>query len=140
MPPNVQSAAKVLGFTQQIWDENGKTPHFDKDWDDLTTEQQNAAITLGYKSATWCQDFDEFEDELREDYSELDWEELPANVQQAAGVLGFTQDAWDNDQRTPNYDKDWTELTQQQQQAAITLGYDRDKWCAEEQIADSGGN
>lgn len=131
MPKEVQNAVLTFGFTQETWDEGARVPDFNQDWPDLTDKQRDAAKVLGYTEEIWCEDFDEEEEYLQEEYEAWDWEELPANVQEAATVLGFTPAGWDDDQNIPAFDKDWEELTTEEQQAAITIGWDRDDWCEE---------
>ena len=53
LPKEIQDAAKVLGYTKKLWD-NDKTPEeCDEDWVDLTVEQKAAAIKLGYDRKRW---------------------------------------------------------------------------------------
>ena len=54
LPLNAKDAAKVLGYTKKIWD-NDQEPEIVKnsDWDDLTQEQKKAAKQLGYSQKTW---------------------------------------------------------------------------------------
>merc|ERR1712157_59484 len=131
LPSDVKAAARVFGFNQQKWDNEEDTPVFNTDWDDLTNEQKDAALTLGYDESLWCDDFDIYEDDIRETYLEMNWAELPQDAQSAAQVLGFDQDSWDNDSNIPSFDKDWEELSTAEQQAAMTLGWDQDKRCEE---------
>ena len=42
-----QDAAKVLGYTQAIWDNDGSPPTEDLDWDQLSPAERKAAKTLG---------------------------------------------------------------------------------------------
>ena len=46
-------AARVLGYTQSIWDNDGSPPTEDKDWHELTPREQAAANTLGYTEKKW---------------------------------------------------------------------------------------
>lgn len=53
LPPDVQAAAKVLGYTKQIWDDDGDCECEEIDWDELTPEQREAAVVLGYDKRKW---------------------------------------------------------------------------------------
>jgi hypothetical protein len=47
-------AAIVLGYTEKIWDNHEPTPCcHDKDWKELTKEEERAAKVLGYKEKKW---------------------------------------------------------------------------------------
>jgi len=47
-------AAKVLGYTQEMWDNDEEPEEIeDADWDDLTEEQKKAATVLGYNKKMW---------------------------------------------------------------------------------------
>ena len=48
------AAAKILGYTKKLWDKEKEPAEIkDLDWDELTTEQQNAATVLGYTQETY---------------------------------------------------------------------------------------
>jgi hypothetical protein len=46
-------AAKKLGYTKDIWDNDKKCPADDLDWEDLSNEQRKAAGVLGYDEDSW---------------------------------------------------------------------------------------
>merc|ERR1712238_416103 len=119
LPQNVKDAAHILGFNHEVWDNGGKTPHTDKEWQELSTAQQNAAVTLGHTKSLWCDDYLEYEEEER----------AVNFVNDAAHILGFDHEVWDNDGKTPHTGKDWHELSTAQQNAAATLGYTKQIWC-----------
>lgn len=48
-----QAAAKVLGYTKAIWENDGSPPTEDLDWHQLSQEEQDAAHTLGYNQQKW---------------------------------------------------------------------------------------
>jgi len=48
-----KNAAKILGYTQSIWDNDGSPPTEDKDWDELSSKGRAAAKTLGYTEKKW---------------------------------------------------------------------------------------
>ena len=47
LPAAAQAAAKTLGYTEKLWDKDGKPACEDKDWEELTAAEQAAAKTLG---------------------------------------------------------------------------------------------
>lgn len=56
LPARAREAAEVLGFNQQLWDEDGEPPSSDKDWDELSPEEMRAARVLGYSEQKWNDD------------------------------------------------------------------------------------
>jgi len=53
LPTKVKEAAKLLGFTSSIWDNDEKIPIQNKDWVNLTAAEQSAAYTLRYTKEKW---------------------------------------------------------------------------------------
>eukprot|EP00548_Thalassiothrix_antarctica_P000848 CAMPEP_0194146088 /NCGR_PEP_ID=MMETSP0152-20130528/19560_1 /TAXON_ID=1049557 /ORGANISM="Thalassiothrix antarctica, Strain L6-D1" /LENGTH=70 /DNA_ID=CAMNT_0038846509 /DNA_START=61 /DNA_END=273 /DNA_ORIENTATION=- len=50
----VKAAAEVLGYTQEMWDNDEEPEDIeDEDWDDLDKKQQEAAKVLGYTKEGW---------------------------------------------------------------------------------------
>ena len=155
LPRDAKKACKVLGYTQNIWDNDGKSPFEDTEWDDLTDEQQRSAEVLGYTKASWNGNDEDpvtktvspvqtklllrasgssssssasSEGVGARKYEKYDWEELPKEALVAAKVLGYTQFTWDNDLESPLDSKEWEKLTKKQQAAARTLGYNQTTW------------
>lgn len=56
MPEEVQVAAQVLGYTEDIWDKDEEPPSIDKSWDELSPEEQRAAQVIGYDKGKWDDD------------------------------------------------------------------------------------
>eukprot|EP00588_Corethron_pennatum_P009292 CAMPEP_0194274718 /NCGR_PEP_ID=MMETSP0169-20130528/7732_1 /TAXON_ID=218684 /ORGANISM="Corethron pennatum, Strain L29A3" /LENGTH=72 /DNA_ID=CAMNT_0039017989 /DNA_START=90 /DNA_END=308 /DNA_ORIENTATION=- len=56
LPPNVQAAAAVLGYTKAMWDGDKHPASEDKDHADLSQAEKDAAKTLGYTAETWDAD------------------------------------------------------------------------------------
>lgn len=53
LPKEAQKAAMALGYTESIWDSDGKSPIENKDWDELSKAEQAAAKILGYDEDSW---------------------------------------------------------------------------------------
>lgn len=49
----VKAAAEVLGYTKELWDNDGEPEKVDQDWSDLSAEEKAAAQTLGFTEETW---------------------------------------------------------------------------------------
>lgn len=157
LPIEVKEAAKLLGFTPSIWDNDGNIPIKSTDWADLTVAQQNAASTLGYTKEKWndgssssssSSDDSAFQGILTMpfideeetaatsvltkaqlvDYNDYDFEELPTKVKKAAKLLGYSPRTWNTGGSIPIENEDWADLTVAQQNAACTLGYTRIRW------------
>ena len=52
----MRQAAKTLGYTKKLWDKDEEPPTNDKDWEELTTEEQEAALVLGFTEDSWDDD------------------------------------------------------------------------------------
>lgn len=117
LPKKVQKAARTLGYTETMWNNDEDSPLDDKGWSELTSEERKAAKLIGYDQRRW----DEGSDAVPS-YDHLDWADLPNAVKAAAKHLKFSQSIWDNDEKSPLDDKDWDELTHKQQEAAKVLG------------------
>ena len=54
IPAAAQKAAKVLGFTQQMWDDNEWPAAVEEaEWEDITGEKKKALHVLGYNKWDW---------------------------------------------------------------------------------------
>jgi hypothetical protein len=53
LPPNIQQAALVLGFEQEIWDRDTLIRGRIKHWDYLTSKEKEACKALGCTQTTW---------------------------------------------------------------------------------------
>jgi hypothetical protein len=53
LPSEIQEAAKLLGYTEELWDKDREPAECDKSWKKLTTAQQEAATKLGYDQKAW---------------------------------------------------------------------------------------
>ena len=53
LPPEAQEAAAILGYNQEFWDTDFRTPASKKSWRRLTQEEQRAASVLGYSQDNW---------------------------------------------------------------------------------------
>ena len=137
LPNHVRKAAKVLGYTRTMWNNDEDSKIWKKDWRQLTTKQRNAAKLLGYDDVTWDDDDSSDSDGDSESgvmvtYDDYDWHELPMDVQEAAAVLGYTATMWDDDDENAtepeSCDKYWHQLSTEERQAAEKIGYNEDTW------------
>lgn len=53
LPKEIQEAAKLLGYTEKLWDEDKEPKECDVWWRKLSKEQQEAAKKLGYDQKKW---------------------------------------------------------------------------------------
>jgi hypothetical protein len=141
LPIEAREAAMTLGYTQNIWMNDGDNPTEEKKWNELSREEQAAANILGYNEEIWehitstSDDDSEDEDDsyYEETFFDVSWGELPSDAKLAAQTLGFTSSTWDDhvlEDRTDNllFEKEWDELSDEQQRAAILLGFDENLW------------
>lgn len=61
LPVDVRRAYRLLGYGQSAWDNGLEVEADSMDWSDLTPEQQEAALFLGYTEIIWCELDDAFE-------------------------------------------------------------------------------
>jgi hypothetical protein len=125
LPADVQKAAKILGYTARMWDDDREPKSSDKDWKELTAAEQEAAEKLGHNQLEWDSDGDSAP---VVNYDDSTWRKLHVDAQEAAKVLGYTPKMWNNDQEPDTCDKDWDDLTSKEQEAALKLGYDKKRW------------
>merc|ERR1712194_834596 len=108
LPSEIQNAAKVLGYTKAMWDDDREPKTSEKDWNKLTIDEMNAAKKLGYDQKSWngngkskSQSQNKSAAKAASDpatsFDDLDWDKLPSNIQEAARVLGYTGRKWDTD-------------------------------------------
>jgi Sec-independent protein translocase protein TatA len=57
-----KEAAKTLGYTKKMWNEDKEPESSELDWDELTKKQQKAAKKLGYKQKHWDKEDEEDEE------------------------------------------------------------------------------
>eukprot|EP00804_Cyclotella_cryptica_P024999 CCRYP_015942-RA/>CCRYP_015942-RA protein AED:0.00 eAED:0.00 QI:199/1/1/1/1/1/2/1412/383 len=55
LPPEIQDAYEVLGYTETAWDEGQDVESDSFAWDELTPEMQEAALFIGYEEWIWCE-------------------------------------------------------------------------------------
>ncbi len=48
-----REAATFLGYTKKMWDKDKEPAITNKDWEELTKEQQDAFGVLGYNEQNW---------------------------------------------------------------------------------------
>lgn len=53
LPKDIQEAAKLLGFTKTLWNNDKEPDECDEYWRKLSTAQQEAATKLGYDQKQW---------------------------------------------------------------------------------------
>ncbi len=54
MPTSIQEAYETLGFTSEIWNTTAEETNISVlEFEELTKEQKDAVITIGYTKASW---------------------------------------------------------------------------------------
>jgi len=125
LPSEAQDAAKLLGYTEEGWNENKEPDLTNKYWEELKSEQKEAAKVLGYNETLW--NFGDKEVSPG-DYDDMFWNQLPKKIQEAYQVLGYDEDLWDRDESPAAIDKDWDALTEEERNGAIIVGYTETTW------------
>ena len=143
-------AAKVLGYNQILWDIGAQTTTSELDWNDMTAEQEDAAMLLGWDEESWNADSSDVDEDQDEDEDEevyipaasagmvamggddvwnnYSWSELNEEQRNAAILLGFTQDMWDYGGQPDVTNEWWDEMTTEEENAAALLGWDKESW------------
>jgi len=103
----------------------------DEDWDQLPSEVQKAAKTMGYSKKTWDHD------QATERFDE-DWWDLTTEQRDAAGVLGYDEATWCDefddyqeemaDRREFYPEWMWDDLPSDVQKAAKQFGFTKNEW------------
>ena len=127
LPDDAKLAAEMIGYNEQLWDNDEESPVMQKKWEELTTVQHAACEELGFKKIIW--DNGPFDETEAPDYNSFRWKDLPEIALIAARSLGFNQKMWDADQAPSTFkDLRWPQLTEGQRDACKILGVDKEKW------------
>ena len=147
LPSKIQAAFGVLGYNETTWN-GGITPETSLlYWDEITPEQREAALFIGYTKKMWDAEVDAMADPTLSPvpfdptafaaagyYDDYAWDEMPPQVQDAFATLGYDKDLWDDPLgiglKASSDGSDWATLTPDQQQAAALVGYDQQSWDA----------
>lgn len=118
-----QHAAETLGYDEESWNANSLPMVESLVFDDLTTEQKEAAYVLGLAPAVvWDCNINH--------YQGYSWDELKeVKVQEYYTTLGWNKDSWNVLAWPPKTDgAPFDTLTQEQQAAAKQLCYREETW------------
>ena len=100
LSPKIQRAARILGYTKELWISEEFPSTFHTSWKKLTLQEREAAMDLtGYTEESWdlrsgfeIVDDDDFMPATSPE--ELDWKELTEFQREAALTCGFTKKKW----------------------------------------------
>lgn len=102
---------------QSSWDGKGWTSCEEKWWEDLSSDEREAAMTLGWDESAWDSNYDD-----------KDWGDLPGAVQKAAESLGFNSQSWNYGEWPAVQEKYWEQMSSDEQKALYVLGYYKYNW------------
>ena len=109
LPPDVQAGYITLGYTEELWTNDGVTEYDDYDYWMLPKEQKEAAISLGITEEIWCNDPDTGEDgcfvleaDIPPEFATLpvddyDWWEIPDGLKEVLLANEYSEETWCND-------------------------------------------
>mmetsp|Transcript_19166 Transcript_19166/g.27065 ORF Transcript_19166/g.27065 Transcript_19166/m.27065 type:complete len:517 (+) Transcript_19166:81-1631(+) len=129
----VQEYFNVLGWTHESWRGDGVArPNTNgKDWEDLTSEERQAAKKICYFEEIWDDiDFDKW-DCTRNHYSDYTWHGLEEEgVIEYFKILGWTDASWNGTTANApeSASKSWNDLTEEQHVAARKLCFLKQDW------------
>ena len=121
-----RQAAIVLGYDGASWNstEVEQPASTNKNWDDMTEEEQAALQILGYSQHGW---------DTRDPHSNNQyWGDLTEDERAAAELLGYRSAKWNDRKGTakpPDHvGKMWSQLTNNERAALRVLGYRKKLW------------
>jgi hypothetical protein len=145
LPVEIQNAFGVFGYNETAWNNGIEPESSGLYWDELTHEQRDAALVIGYTVEMWDVEvlglisptpgpvpFDATEVVEPGYYDDYSWDEMPPQVQDAFALLGYDQELWDDPlgiglkASSENYS--WADLLLEQQGAATLVGYNKQSW------------
>jgi len=135
LPDYIKILLTSLGYDQFAWDNALPSEYETLYWNDLSLEQQNAAMTLFQEDEAswngWVYETEENDNNIyMNDWEDYCWSGLPQAIKDAMTVLGWGESAWDNGESVSTESMMWSELSSDQQNAAELYGYDQQTWDA----------
>jgi len=132
LSPKIQRAARILGYTQALWESGETTPTFEKSWKKLSLQEQEAAINLtGYNKESWNKDKDsnsESDSSPRISAFDLEWAELSEEQKKAAAIIGYNENSWGEDEDILGDDLYFYNLRPELRDAMVVLGETEATW------------
>jgi hypothetical protein len=116
-------AIEKMGYTEETWNTHGLADIERRRWSDLTSNQRDAAVLLGFGEKSW--------DCFINHYESYSWEELEsAGVQAQYRGLGWTESHWTQETTESPYTESrwWDMLTESEKAAANGICYFEDNW------------
>eukprot|EP00545_Synedropsis_sp_CCMP1620_P010424 CAMPEP_0119015450 /NCGR_PEP_ID=MMETSP1176-20130426/11042_1 /TAXON_ID=265551 /ORGANISM="Synedropsis recta cf, Strain CCMP1620" /LENGTH=199 /DNA_ID=CAMNT_0006968745 /DNA_START=93 /DNA_END=692 /DNA_ORIENTATION=- len=117
LPSDASSAAEILGYKEEMWNNDEHSDAAHKHWDDLSEEERGAAETLGWDKGAW-----------EKKYEDFSFADVPEHVKRAAESLGFDEAMWNEDRWPEASEKSWNDLTVADQSAYAVIGYCKKSW------------
>lgn len=137
LSPKIHRAAQILGYTEALW-ESGKTPFtFEKSWNNLSLQEQEAVVNLtGHNKKSWNEEKG-FEDNSIKSIGVLDeveWGKLSEDQKKAAASLGHNETSWNKGDHDcfMNESLYWYNLRPEQRDALVALGETEITWNEDE--------
>lgn len=107
-------------YNRTTWDNLGTADVEKRSWEELTEQQKNDAMFLGFYQKTW--------DCFMNHYRAYLWEDLDRDVKDSLRVLGWNELSWKEDGAPPSYNNEWERLSESEQSVATVLCYFEDNW------------
>jgi hypothetical protein len=128
LPVTAKKAATVLGYTEELRNQDEDPRRCSRSWGKLSLEEQEVARELGYDPEKWDNDKDCGNPLSPSIYNGMDWDALPEVARASFNILGYTEITWNRDENTEPCDKNWDELCAGEQEAARKVGYNAKEW------------
>ena len=124
-----RSAARILGYTESLWNRGDAIGLFAQDWFELDPSYRRAAMALGYNRDLWLV-------EPRLGYKKRYWMLLRQDERRAARELGYEAATWEGGGETEACSRPWDALVADELSAALLLGYSSQSWGEEHEAVE----
>ena len=139
--PTAQDLWGTLGWNEDNWDKGGQPPASSlKDWSHLTSSEQTAARTLGFKESTWnapsAPEGWAYNHPLEDYFRNHQWSSMLKYEKNLFKCLGWYDTLFDDPTKASDtWFSRWEDLTIEEQLCATAIGYHRARWNSKPRIA-----
>mmetsp|Transcript_1110 Transcript_1110/g.1529 ORF Transcript_1110/g.1529 Transcript_1110/m.1529 type:complete len:219 (+) Transcript_1110:79-735(+) len=122
LPPEIKSHAKVLSYTEVLWNTPDNTASVEYyDFFDLDEAEKNSALAMGWTGDQW--------DCYQNHYAHYSWSDLEDyGLDTHYETLGYNEEMFNNDETSVAFDKFYDELDLDEKLAAEQLCYFEENW------------
>eukprot|EP00956_Cyclotella_meneghiniana_P008260 scaffold11019_cov38-Cyclotella_meneghiniana.AAC.2 len=132
--PTAQDLWGTLGWNEDNWDNGGQPPTSSlKDWSQLTSSEESAARTLGFKESTWDAPSAPkgwaYIHPLEDYFRNFQWSSMLKYEKNLFACLGWDESLFnDPTKASDTWFSRWEDLTIEEQLCATAIGYHKVRW------------